>query len=44
MDGIGEANESDLILYSDNDEIPKLENFEENLLNNNILIFKQKVF
>ncbi len=44
MDGLSEANGNDLILYSDNDEIPNFENFEERNVNNKILIFKQKIF
>jgi len=44
LDGISEANENDLILYSDNDEIPNFENFDETYLKNKIIIFKQKMF
>jgi len=44
MDGLSEANDNDLILYSDNDEVPNFENFDESFLNNSILIFKQKIF
>ncbi len=44
LDGISEASENDLILYSDNDEIPNFENFNEKFLKNKILMFKQKIF
>ena len=44
LDGISEASENDLILYSDNDEIPNFENFNESFLKNKILMFKQKIF
>ena len=44
LDGISEANENDLILYSDNDEIPNFENFNETYLKNKIIVFKQKMF
>ena len=41
--GLNNANENDLILISDVDEIPKLENIK-NKIKNKIVIFKQKIF
>jgi len=41
--GIEEANENDLIILSDCDEIPDLKNLE-NVKNNQIIIFKQLLF
>ncbi len=43
-EGLGEADDNDYILYSDNDEIPNLEKFNFKLNKNKILIFKQKLF
>ncbi len=43
-EGIIDASEEDLILYSDNDEIPNLKNFELTKINNNLVYFKQKLF
>ncbi len=42
--GIKNANEEDLILISDLDEIPNLNNLDFSKINNNIVIFKQKMF
>ena len=42
--GLEEADDNDFILYSDNDEIPNFENFNETYLKNKIIIFKQKIF
>jgi beta-1,4-mannosyl-glycoprotein beta-1,4-N-acetylglucosaminyltransferase len=42
--GIKEANDSDLILISDLDEIPNLESLEFDKIKNNIIIFEQKMF
>ena len=42
--GIKNANEEDLILISDLDEIPNLNNLDFSKINNNIVIFKQKRF
>ena len=42
--GLEEADDNDFILYSDNDEIPNFENFDETYLKNKIIIFKQKIF
>ena len=39
-----EASEEDYIFYSDNDEIPNLDNFDKSKVNNEIIIFKQKLF
>ena len=39
--GISDAAENDLIMLSDNDEIPKLSSVNLNLLNNDYLLFKQ---
>ena len=43
-EGILDASDDDLILYSDNDEIPNLKNFELDNVNNNLIYFKQKLF
>ena len=43
-EGIIDASKNDLILYSDNDEIPNLENFELENINNKLIYFKQKLF
>ena len=43
-EGLSEANDDDYILYSDNDEIPNLENFNFETNLSKILIFKQKLF
>ncbi len=42
--GLKEANDNDIILYSDNDEIPNLENIKKYILKSKISIFKQKLF
>jgi len=42
--GLHEANENDIILYSDNDEIPNPKMLNENLLKKKISIFEQKLF
>ena len=42
--GIKEALDDDLILISDLDEIPNLENLKTNEIKNNIIIFRQKMF
>ena len=44
MDCLTEAKGDDYILYSDNDEIPNLENFNFETNKSKILIFKQKLF
>jgi len=44
IEGLSEAQDDDYILYSDNDEIPNLENFDFKSNKNKILIFKQKLF
>ena len=44
MDCLTEAKGDDYILYSDNDEIPNLENFNFETNQSKILIFKQKLF
>ena len=44
IDGLNEADDDDLIFYSDNDEIPNLDNFDKSKVNNEIIIFKQKLF
>ncbi len=43
-EGIIDATDDDLILYSDNDEIPNLENFKLDNVNNNLMYFNQKLF
>ena len=42
--GINEAEDNDLILISDLDEIPNLNQLDFNNINNNIVIFEQKMF
>ena len=44
MDYLNEANDEDFIFYSDNDEIPNLENLNFDNIQNKIVIFKQKLF
>ena len=44
LNGLNEANNNDIILYSDNDEIPNPEMLNENLLKKKISIFEQKLF
>ena len=44
MNGIKNANDDDLIFYSDNDEIPDLKNFNFEKSKNKIIMFKQKLF
>ena len=44
LDGIDEASENDLILISDNDEIPNLNSSQFKNSKNNIIIFKQLFF
>ena len=43
-DGVKEANENDLIMISDLDEIPNLNNLNLSSIDNNIYIFEQKIF
>ena len=42
--GLKNLNDDDLIIISDLDEIPNLENFNFDKINNNIIIFQQKMF
>ena len=42
--GIEAANDNDLILISDLDEIPNLNNLNFTKINNNVIIFEQKMF
>ncbi len=42
--GLKNLNDDDLIIISDLDEIPNLENFDFDKINNNIIIFQQKMF
>ena len=44
IEGLKEASDEDFIFYSDNDEIPNLDNFDFETSKNEILIFKQKLF
>ena len=44
INGLNDANEDDLILYSDNDEIPDLKLFDKYDVKNQIIIFSQKLF
>ena len=43
-EGLKEADDKDLVLLSDCDEIPNLENFSDTKLKNEIILFKQKIF
>ena len=43
-DGIIDSDDEDLILLSDCDEIPNLENLKKENLKNEIILFKQKIF
>ena len=43
-DGLKDADENDLIVVSDVDEIPKLSSLKTSEIKNNILIFEQKMF
>tara|TARA_Y100000389_G_scaffold100625_1_gene97337 strand:+ start:563 stop:1447 length:885 start_codon:yes stop_codon:yes gene_type:complete len=42
--GIEDANDEDLIMLSDNDEIPNLQNLDFGKINNNYIIFEQLFF
>ena len=42
--GIEDANDEDLIMLSDNDEIPNLQNLDFGKINNNFIIFEQLFF
>ena len=42
--GLGEINDDDLVMISDNDEIPNLESVDINKINNNFLVFEQLFF
>ena len=44
INGLKDANEEDLILISDVDEIPNLEKLEINKINQKIIMFKQEMF
>tara|TARA_B100000965_G_scaffold379153_1_gene374650 strand:- start:2746 stop:3642 length:897 start_codon:yes stop_codon:yes gene_type:complete len=44
IDGLKDAENNDFILYSDNDEIPNLENFNFKTFNKKYILFKQKLF
>ena len=44
MNGLEKANKDDLILVSDVDEIPNLENLDFNKINQKIILFKQEMF
>ena len=43
-EGIIDASKDDLILYSDNDEIPNLKNFKLDNINDELIYFKQHLF
>lgn len=43
-EGIIDASDNDLILYSDNDEIPNLKNCQLDNINDNLIYFKQQLF
>ena len=42
--GLGEINDDDLVMISDNDEIPNLESVDINKIDNNFLVFEQLFF
>ena len=44
VDGLKNVDENDFILYSDNDEIPNLENFNFNTFKKKYVLFEQKLF
>ena len=44
MNGISYASDNDLILLSDNDEIPNLDSISQNEVKNKVCIFRQKIF
>jgi len=44
QNGLNQCNEDDIILISDIDEIPKMENFDVKSINNQLIFFKQKMF
>ena len=44
INGLQNASSEDLILISDVDEIPNLENFDQRNINNKIILFKQDMF
>ena len=44
INGLNEANDDDIILISDVDEIPNLENFSKEKFNQKITLFKQDMF
>ena len=44
FEGIKDCDDNDLILLSDCDEIPNLSKIDENILKNQIILFKQKIF
>jgi len=44
IEALEEADDEDYVLYSDNDEIPNLENFDFENNSSKILIFKQKLY
>ena len=44
LNGLDKSNDEDMILISDVDEIPNLENLELNKINNKIILFKQDMF
>ena len=43
-EGISDASKDDLIFYSDNDEIPKLNDVNLHAIKNKLIFFKQKLF
>ena len=42
--GLKDLDKNDLVIISDLDEIPNLENLDLNKVKNNIIIFQQKMF
>ena len=44
IDSLNDADEEDYIFYSDNDEIPDFRNFNFESFDDNIILFKQKLF
>jgi len=44
LNGLNQCNENDVVLISDIDEIPKMESFDVNVIDNQLIFFKQKMF
>jgi len=44
IEGLKDANPDDFIIYSDNDEIPKLDKIDFKKINSKIILFRQKLY